>query len=156
MKQDVDLDRVDRKILALVQRDATLSHAEIAERVGASSASCWRRIKAMEAAGYLIGSVRLVDPNRVGRGVTVICNVRAKDFSPAASQAFEEFVHDSPEVVECYSMSGDWDFLLRIVASDVADYNSFLMDKLLRHPTVAGASSHFALETLKYTTELPV
>ena len=156
MKQDVDLDRVDRKILALVQRDATLSHAEIAERVGASSASCWRRIKAMEAAGYLIGSVRLVDPNRVGRGVTVICNVRAKDFSPAASQAFEEFVRDSPEVVECYSMSGDWDFLLRIVASDVADYNSFLMDKLLRHPTVAGASSHFALETLKYTTELPV
>lgn len=156
MKQGSDLDRVDRKILALIQKDATLSHAEIAERVGASSASCWRRIKAMEAAGYLVGCVRLVDPARIGLGVTVICNVRAKDFSPHASRAFEDFVRDSPEVVECYSMSGDWDFLLKIVASDVADYNSFLMDKLLRHPTVAGASSHFALETLKYTTQLPL
>ncbi len=156
MKQAADLDRVDRKILALIQKDATLSHAEIAERVGASSASCWRRIKAMEAAGYLVGCVRLVDPARIGLGVTVICNVRAKDFSPDASRAFEDFVRDSPEVVECYSMSGDWDFLLKIVASDVADYNSFLMDKLLRHPTVAGASSHFALETLKYTTQLPL
>jgi Lrp/AsnC family transcriptional regulator len=156
MKQDLDLDQVSRRILTLLQEDATISHADLAERVGASSASCWRRIKAMEVAGYLTRTVRLVDPERVGRGVNVLCNVRMKSHDQAARTAFESYVRTRPEIIEVFSMSGEWDYLLRVVAADVADYNSFLMHQLLGHPSVAGASSHFALELVKYTTAIPI
>lgn len=156
MKDHTALDRVDRKILALIQEKATYSHAELAERVGASSASCWRRIKSLEAEGYLVGCVRLADPEKLGCGVTVICNVRVESYSHELSQSFEKFVQENPEIVECFSMSGDWDYLLKVVAADVANYNSFLMEKLLSHPSVSSASSHFVLETTKYTTALPV
>ena len=156
MKSAFELDTVDRKILAILQRDATVSHTELAENVGASSASCWRRVKAMEAAGILIGTVRLVDAEKLGRGVNVLCSVRVASQLHASSIAFEEFVKDHPEIVECFSMSGDWDYLLRVVAADVSDYNDFLMGKLLKHPAVASASYHFALETVKFTTVLPV
>jgi Lrp/AsnC family transcriptional regulator len=156
MKRARDLDAIDRRILTLLQQDATLSHADLAERVGASSASCWRRIKALEAAGYLTRTVRLVDPERVGRDVNVLCNVRMRSHAKEAREAFERFVGERPEIVECFSMSGDWDYLLRIVVADVADYNDFLMRTLLGHGSVAGASSHFALQLTKYTTALPV
>lgn len=156
VKQARELDLVDRRILALLQEDATLSHVDMAERVGASAASCWRRIKALEASGHLTRTVRLVDPEKVGRGVNVLCNVRMRSHAKAARDAFESFVRARPEIVETFSMSGDWDYLLRIVVADVADYNSFLMGTLLGHPSVAGASSHFALELTKYTTALPV
>lgn len=101
-------------------------------------------------------TVRLVDPVAVGRGVNVLCNIRMRSHAIEARQAFEQFVDGRPEIVECFSMSGDWDYLLRIVAADVADYNDFLMLTLLGHPSVAGASSHFALSMTKYTTALPV
>ncbi|WP_297510871.1 Lrp/AsnC family transcriptional regulator [uncultured Caulobacter sp.] len=156
MKQELELDAVSRRILALLQDDATISHADLAERVGASSASCWRRVKAMETAGLLEKTVRLVNPVRVGRGVNVLCNVRMGSHSKAARDAFETFVRTQPEIVECFSMSGDWDYLLRIVVADVADYNTYLMGQLLSHPSVANASSHFALNLVKYTTALPV
>lgn len=156
MKPSRELDAVSRRILALLQEDATISHAELAERVGASSASCWRRIKALEAAGYFTRSVRLVDPERVGRGVNVLCNVRLNSHAKEARDAFEGFMRAQPEIIEAFSMSGDWDYLLRIVAADVADYNDFLMRQLLAHRSVAGASSHFALELVKYTTAVPV
>ncbi|GAY21262.1 putative transcriptional regulator protein [Sphingobium fuliginis] len=156
MKQDRQIDAVDRKIIAALQEDATLSHAELAERVGASSASCWRRIKALEAAGVLAGTVRLVDPEKVGRGVNVLCNIRMRSHAQEARRAFEQFVEGRPEIVECFSMSGEWDYLMRIVVADVADYNRFLMMTLLGHPSVAGAASHFALSMTKFTTALPV
>lgn len=156
MKQDRDLDEVDRKILALLQQDATISHADLAGRVGASAASCWRRIKRLEAAGFLTATVRLVDPEKVGRGVNVLCNVRMASHAKPARDAFESFVRRRPEIVECFSMSGDWDYLLRIVVADVSDYNDFLMRVLLGHESVAGASSHFALQLTKHTTALPV
>jgi Lrp/AsnC family transcriptional regulator len=156
MKQDRELDSVDRRILTLLQEDATISHVEMADRVGASAASCWRRIKALESAGYLTKTVRLVDADRVGRGVNVLCNVRMRSHAKEARDQFESFVRGRPEIVESFSMSGDWDYLLRIVVADVSDYNNFLMRTMLGHPSVAGASSHFALELTKYTTALPV
>lgn len=156
VKQPHPLDAIDRKIVSILQSDATLSHAELGERVGASSASCWRRIKALETAGVLTRTVRLADPELLGRGVNVLCNVRMRSHAREARQQFERFVEDRPEVVECFSMSGDWDYLLRIVVADVADYNMFLMQTLLGHPSVDGASSHFALAMTKYTTAIPV
>ncbi len=156
MKPDGQIDEIDRKIISLLQEDATLTHADLAERVGASSASCWRRIRAMETAGVLTRTVRLVDPEKVGRGVNVLCNIRMRSHAPADRGAFEDFVQTRPEIVECFSMSGEWDYLLRVVVADVADYNLFLMHSLLAHPSVAGAASHFALGTTKCTTQIPV
>jgi Lrp/AsnC family transcriptional regulator len=156
MKQDGQLDAVDRKIIQLLQQDGTITHSELAERVGASSASCWRRIKAMEGAGILGATVRLVHAEKVGRGVNVLCNVRMRSHAAEARGAFEDFVQTRPEVVECFSMSGEWDYLIRVVVADVADYNRFLMETLLGHPSVSGAASHFALDMTKYTTAIPV
>lgn len=156
MKQAYQLDAIDRRILILVQEDATLSHAELAERVGASAASCWRRIKALEARGVLGPTVRLVNPETIGRDVNVLCNIRMRSHARDDRKAFEQFLQDKPEIVEAFSMSGEWDYLLRIVVASVADYNHFLMNTLLGHPAVAGGSSHFVLSTTKYTTALPV
>lgn len=156
MKPRFDLDPLERRILELLQRDASLSHSELAERVGSSPASCWRRIRSLEETGVLAATVRLVNPERVGCGVNVFCNLRMRSHTRSVRTPFEEFVRSRPEVVECYSMTGEWDYLLRIVASDVADYEHFLMHTLLDHPAVGGASSHFALSTTKYTTALPI
>ena len=156
MKQDFTIDAIDRRILAALQVDASLSHAEMAERAGTSTASAWRRIKALEAAGVLKGNVRLVDADKVDRGVNVLCNLRVRSHARDSRAAFEAFVRDRPEIMECYSMSGEWDYLLRIVVADVADYEHFLMRILLDHPSVGNASSHFALSVTKYTTALPV
>ena len=156
MKSLPTLDAVDRRILKELQLDASLSHAELAERVGTSAASCWRRIKSLEASHILAATVRLVDAERVGRGVNVFCNVRVCSHARDVRGSFEEFVRSRPEVLECYSMSGDWDYLLRVVAADVGDYERFLMRTLLEHPAVGAASSHFALSLTKFTTAIPV
>lgn len=150
------LDSIDRKLLQELQRDASLSLADLAERVGASTASCWRRIRALEADGVLGRQVRLIDPASVGRGVNVLCNIRLKNHTAEATEAFESFVASRDEIIECYSMSGEWDYLLRILVADVEDYNRFLMRTVLRHPSVATGSSHFALTQVKYTTAIPI
>ena len=156
MKESRTLDAIDRRIVTLLQDDATLSHADLAEQVGASAASCWRRVKALEEAGILRRTVRLVDPASIGRGVNVLCNIRMRSHAMEDRQSFEAFVDHQPQIIECFSMSGEWDYLLRIVVADVVEYNSFLMGTLLGHPSVAGGSSHFALSMTKYTTALPV
>jgi len=156
MKIMPELDNIDRRILMHLQLDAGISNADLADRVGSSMASVWRRIKAMEASGLLKQPVRLLDQVILGQGVNVLCNIRVRSHSRDVSGAFERFVDERPEILECYSMSGDWDYLLRIVAVDVSDYERFLMNILLEHPSVGGASSHFALSMTKYSTALPL
>ncbi len=156
MNQTHQLDAIDRRLLEVLQQQGDISHAALAERVGASSASCWRRIRALETAGVLGATVRLVDPQAVGRGVDVICHVRMKSHEPERRRAFETFVQAHSEIVECFSMSGEWDYLLRVVVGDVTHYEHFLMRELLAHPSVGTASSHFALSRIKHTTALPV
>ncbi len=150
------MDALDRNIVIALQREGGLSHAALAERVGASQAACWRRVKALEAAGVLGPTVRLVEPGAVQLTVTVICQVRLKNHLPESTRQFESFVSTQPEIMECYSMSGEWDYLLRVVAKDVAGYETFLMRHLLPQPSVATAASHFALREVKYTTVLPI
>lgn len=150
------LDPIERKLLHELQRDASISHAELAERVGASTASCWRRMRALETDGVLGRQIRLVDAARIGRGVNVICHIKIKNHSAETTEAFESFVASRDEIIECYSMSGNWDYLLRILVADVEDYNRFLMRTVLRHPSVATGSSHFALAQVKYTTAVPI
>lgn len=156
MNNPHQLSTLDRRIVTELQNNAALSHAELAQRVGSSPASVWRRVHALEEAGVLLGAVRMVDAAKLGCCVNVLCNVRARSHSIEVRTSFEEFVRARPEVLECYSLSGDWDYLLRVVARDVADYEAFLMRTLLNHPAVASASSHFALSVTKHTIALPL
>ncbi|AUX80339.1 MULTISPECIES: Lrp/AsnC family transcriptional regulator [Sinorhizobium] len=156
MMSTFNLDTVDRKILRILQEQADISHAALAEAVGASPASCWRRIKALDTAGVLGKAVRLVNPDLVGRGLNVFCHVRMKSHDLVARRSFERFVESHEEVLECYSMSGEWDYLLRVVVADVADYERLLMHGILTHDAVANSSSHFALKSVKYSTAVPV
>jgi Lrp/AsnC family transcriptional regulator len=150
------LDSLDRRLLQAVQRQGDLSHAALAEAVGTSPASCWRRLKALEDAGVLGPAVRLLDPAALGLALDAVCQVRMKTHDAQARGSFEQFVMTRDEVLECLSMSGEWDYQLRIVVRDMAQYEHFLMHALLRHPAVATSASHFALKRIKATTQLPV
>ncbi|WP_298399566.1 Lrp/AsnC family transcriptional regulator [Sphingobium sp.] len=155
MREIVMLDRLDKRILGELQKDASLSNAELAERVGSSGPSCWRRIRQLEEAGVLGRTVRLANQALLGKSVNMICSVRMRTFEAESIAAFERFIADETRVMECFSMSGEWDYLLRVIASDVADYEQFLMHRLLKHPSVASASSHLALRIAKYETAIP-
>ena len=155
MSETFHLDEIDKRIVRDLQRDAGLSHAALAERVGASAASVWRRVRALEGAGVLGRSVRLASPEALGRSVNVLCQVRMARQSVEARADFEAFIQSREEIVECYAMSGEWDYLLRIAVKDVADYDRFIMRGVLAHPSVANAASNFALRQVKYTTEIP-
>ena len=156
MNETLHLDEIDRRIVRALQRDASLSHAALAEHVGASAASVWRRVRALERAGVLGATVRLADPARLGRSVNVMCQVRMHRQTTDARAEFEQFISAREEIVECYAMSGEWDYLLRIAVRDVADYDRFIRQGVLAHPSVANAASNFALRQVKYKTEIPV
>jgi DNA-binding Lrp family transcriptional regulator len=150
------IDEIDRRIVRELQRDASLSHAALADRVGASAASVWRRVRNLEKEGVLGATVRLADAESLGRSVNVLCQVRMTRQTMDARADFEQFIQSRDEIVECYAMSGEWDYLLRIAVKDVADYDRFIRQGVLAHPTVASAASNFALRQVKYTTEIPV
>jgi len=150
------LDALDRRILRVVQRQGGVSQAELAEKVSTSPASCWRRLKALEDDGILRETVRLVDPVKVGKGLDVLCQVRMKSHAVDARGQFEKFALAHDKVMECYSMSGEWDYLVRVIVHDVREYEEFLMRELLAQDSVATSASHFALKRVKSTTEIPV
>ncbi len=156
MDQVIHLDNLDRRILRALQADATLSGTALAEAVDSSPASCWRRVRALEEKGVLQATVRLVDRRAVNRDVDVMCSLRLKSHGEKDAEAFERFVAIQGNILECFTVSGEWDYLLRIVAADIRDYETFLMKTLLRHPAVATASSQFALSRIKYSTVVPV
>ena len=150
------LDEIDRRIVRELQRDAGLSQAALSERVGASAASVWRRVRNLEKEGVLGATVRLANAERLGRSVNVLCQVRMRRQTVEARADFEQFIQSRDEIVECYAMSGEWDYLLRIAVRDVDDYDRFSRQGVLAHPSVANAASNFALRQVKYTTEIPV
>ena len=156
MKETIQIDGIDRRIVAELQRNAGLSHAALAERVGASAASVWRRVRQLEKSGVLGPAVRLASAEALGRSVNVLCQVRMTRQTIEARAEFETFIGSREEIVECYAMSGEWDYLLRIAVKDVADYDRFVMRGVLAHPSVAHAASNFALRQVKYTTAIPV
>ncbi len=149
------LDSTDRKILALLQADATLPVAAIAERVGLSPTPCWRRIQKLEEAGVIQARVALLDPAKLNVGVTVFVSVRTNQHDLAWLEKFANAVRDFPEVVEFYRMSGDVDYLLRIVVPDIAAYDA-VYKRLIARVALSDVSSAFAMETIKYTTALPL
>lgn len=150
------LDDHDRALLRHLQRDATLTLQELADRVGLSQASVWRRLQSLEASGALLGRVALVDPDAVGVPVCVLTSLTIRDHSPETRAAFEAFVKSHDEIMECYAVSGSYDYMLMVRVRDVAAYETFLMTHVLGNPVVASAASAFTLRRLKYTTAVPL
>ncbi|HEX7008090.1 MAG TPA: Lrp/AsnC family transcriptional regulator [Alphaproteobacteria bacterium] len=151
-----DLDRTDCKILALLQEDARLPNVELAQSVGLSPSPCLRRVKLLEEGGVIRRYVTLLDPAQVGLPVSVFVQVTLERQVESALQVFEEAVRKHPEVMECYLMTGDADYLLRVVAPDLESYQRFLLDHLTRIPGVASIKSSFALKQVGYRTALPL
>ena len=152
----VDLDVVDRRILAVLQENARISNVDLAEQVGMSSSPCWRRVKTLEDSGVIAKHVSLVDPAAVGLPVSVFVQVTLERQIETALETFEQTVLARPEVMECYLMTGDSDYLLRVVVADLSAYERFLMDHLTRLNGVASIKSSFALKQVKYRTALPL
>lgn len=150
------LDRIDYRILQHLQNDARVSNAELAERVGLSPSPCLRRVRALEQAGILKRYVALVDPRAVGLPISVVVNVSLRSQERAALEEFETQIQRCPEVMECYLMTGNSDYLLRIVVPDLESYERFLADTLTRIPGVANIQSGLALKQVIYRTELPL
>ncbi|WP_116654287.1 Lrp/AsnC family transcriptional regulator [Pelagibacterium sediminicola] len=149
------LDKLDRKILQLLQKDATMPVAEIGRKVGLSTTPCWRRIQKMEEEGVIKRRVAVLDPQKVNAGVTVFVAVKTNEHNDAWLRKFAAVVEDFTEVVEFYRMSGDVDYLLRVVVPSIQAYDTFYK-KLIAKIALSDVSSSFAMEQIKYTTALPL
>ncbi|MEW5963517.1 MAG: Lrp/AsnC family transcriptional regulator [Pseudomonadota bacterium] len=149
------LDKMDLKILALLQHDCTRAVAEIGKDVGLSTTPCWRRIQKLEEAGVIRRRVALLDARQVNAGVTVFVQIKTDQHSLDWLDRFHAAVTDFPEVVELYRMSGEIDYLMRVAVPDIAAYDAFYK-KLIARIEIAKVSSAFAMEQIKYTTELPL
>ena len=153
---DIGLDAIDRRILDRLQEDGRVSNVELANDVGISSSPCWRRVRELESRGVISGYVALVDAAAVGLPVSVFVQVTLERQIETALETFEAAVKERPEVMECYLMTGDADYLLRVVVSDLPTYEAFLKDHLTRIPGIANIKSSFALNQVKYRTSLPL
>lgn len=149
------MDAKDRALLELLQRDASSTVAELAERVHLSTTACWKRIQRMEADGLIRQRVALLDPARLNVGVTVFVSIRTNQHNAEWLARFHAAVTAIPEVVEFYRMSGEVDYLLRVVVPDIAGYDG-VYKRLIREVELFDVSSSFAMEQLKYTTALPL
>jgi Lrp/AsnC family transcriptional regulator len=158
MKQSASpsLDRLDIRILNVLQEDATLSAAEVAERVGTATATCWRRIQRLEREGVIRARVALLNRERLGLNLTIFAHVKLANHGRDALARFEQAIRDHREVLECYTLLGESDFLLRIIARDIKGYEAFFLDHLSRIPGVQSVSSSIALNAIKETTSIPL
>ncbi len=149
------MDDIDRRILRVLQEAADLPVAEVAEKVGLSASPCWRRIQKLEAEGVIQRRVALLDPEKMNVGVTVFVAIRTSQHDEKWLRDFAERVTRIPEVVELYRMSGEIDYMMRVVVPDIKAYDA-VYKRLIAAVPLFDVSSSFAMETLKYTTALPV
>ena len=150
------LKEIDIRILEHLQTNARLSNIGLSQRVNLSQSPCLRRVKKLEEKGVIKGYVTLIDQNIVGLPVSVFVNVSLEKQIEPALELFEKSIKSRPEVMECYLMTGDADYLLRVVASDLGAYERFLLDHLTRIKGVASIKSSFALKQVTYKTVLPI
>jgi Lrp/AsnC family transcriptional regulator len=149
------MDNIDRKILAVLQQDASLSVAEIGSRVGLSSTPCWKRIQKLEAEGVILRRVAIADQDKLGLGITVFVSIETGDHSEEWLKTFAKVVGAMPEVMEFYRMAGDVDYMLRVVVPDMHGYDAFYK-RLIGAVPLKNVTSRFAMEKIKSTTALPV
>jgi Lrp/AsnC family transcriptional regulator len=149
------MDDIDLKILSLLQQDASISIADLADKVGLSQTPCWKRVQRLEKSGVIERRVALVNPEKVGLGLTVFVSVQAPDHSSEWLQRFAEFVSDMPEVMEFYRMAGDVDYMLRVAVEDMVAYDRFYR-RLIEAVPLKNVTSRFAMQRIKATTAYPL
>jgi len=152
----MDLSATDIKILTLLQQDASLTAAEIAEQVNLSVSPCWRRINRLEKEGVIDKEVALLNAEKLGMGLVIFARISLSQNDEASLHTFEERVRQFPEVVECYTVTGAADYFLKIITRDIKRYDQFLRRHLLQIPQVRDVNSNVAVTQVKYTTGLPL
>lgn len=150
------LNRIDRKLLEILQREGRLTNLELADRVSLSPSACLRRVRALEESGVIRRYAALLDARKVGLGLLAYVNVKLEKRGRMPTDAFARAVKDWPEVLGCHSLTGDMDYLLRVQVEDLEHFSRFVMDSLLKHPGVLDVKSSFVLEEVKETTALPL
>ncbi|MCE2915293.1 MAG: Lrp/AsnC family transcriptional regulator [Rubrivivax sp.] len=158
MNDPITLDGIDRRILQALQGQGRITYDELASQVGLSSSATLRRVKRLEESGVIAGYAALLAPERLGLGLTAYITVRLEKHSDRRNpmDAFAAAVQAWPEVVECSALTGEMDYLLRVLVRDMAHYSRFVMDCLLKHPSVQDCKTSFVLRRLKATTALPL
>lgn len=156
MSKQHDLDTTDLAILRLIQADASLSLGDIAKEVGLTQTPCWKRIRRMEESGIIIGRVTLVNAEKLGLGISVFVAIETGDHSADWIESFAKTVADMPEIVECWRLGGDVDYLLRVVVSDMTAFDGFYRKLTARVSSLRKVTSRFAMECVKSTTALPL
>ena len=154
--QSVTLDKIDRDILKVLQADARTPIVDVAAEVGLSPSPCARRVKRLEREGIIVRYATVIDQKAVGLPVSVFCNVTLEKQVKGALETFQAAVLKRPEVMECYLMTGESDYLLRVVVADLEAYERFIVEHLTRVPGIANIKSSFALKQVAYRTELPL
>ncbi|KZL24810.1 Lrp/AsnC family transcriptional regulator [Pseudovibrio sp. Ad37] len=149
------IDRIDRRILSILQEDSTIPVAEIGRRVGLSTTPCWRRIQKMEEDGVITRRVAVLDPKKVNAKVTAFVAITTNEHTDDWLRKFADVIREFPEVVEFYRMAGQVDYLLRVAVPDIDAYDDFYK-RLIARVNIADVSTSFAMEQIKYTTELPL
>lgn len=149
------MDDIDRSLLEILQLNATVSIAEMAKRVGLSPTPCWKRIQKLEAAGVITRRVAVLDPDRVGVGLSVLVNIEAGEHTPEWLDRFSTGITTMPEVMEVYRMAGDVDYVLRVAVADMAEYDAFYK-RLIAIASMKNVTSRFAMERMKHTTAYPL
>ena len=150
------LDKIDREILKALQADARMPIVDLAERVGLSASPCARRVKRLESDGIIVRYATVIDQKAVGLPVSVFCNVTLERQVKGALETFQAAVLKRPEVMECYLMTGEADYLLRVVVADLEAYERFIVKHLTKVPGIANIRSSFALKQVAYRTDLPL
>ena len=153
---NVQIDETEGRMLSILQDDASLSMAELARATNSSPATCWRKLRGLEKAGVIGPPVRHVDPAKIGRGMDAFCQVRMKSQDTEARKAFQRAMDLEPTIIEVYSISGEWDYLLHLVVRDMADLETILMTRILEIDCVATTSTLFALRRIKHTSRIPL
>ncbi len=149
-------DKKDLRILEILQEQARISNSDLAQHVGLSPSPCWRRVRALEDAGVIQQYVALVSSKSVGLPINVFATVTLEKQIESALEAFEKSVAERPEVMECYLMTGEFDYLLRVVVPDLEAYEHFLLEHLTRIKGIASIKSSFSLKQVCYKTTLPL
>lgn len=155
VKFEDNMDRIDKKLLALIQDTASLTVAEISERIGISSTPVWKRMKRLEETGVIRKRVALLDPHKIGLGLTGFVLIRTSDHSDGWLKAFSEVVSSIPEIIEVHRMAGDIDYLLKVVAPNIAGYDA-IYKRLIEGVQLSDVSASFSMEVVKSTTTLPL
>lgn len=156
METNADLDELDIRILKILQKDASLTATEIAQQVCLSQSPCWRRINRLQEAGYIKNKVALLDRDKLNLGIVSFVSIRLSSQGRNSLEEFEQTIVDYPEVVECWTISGNMDYILRIVTRDIASYEHFLRNHLLKLEYIIETQSHISMTEVKNTTELPI